>query len=72
MASNLPPSLADLTPEQLADRASLHAFELSLMLRAAALLGLEVHVDLVDRPEGYTEVHVRIGEAGWPPIEPRG
>lgn len=69
--------LAELTPEQLADRIALYAFELSLMLRAAVLLGIEVHVDVLDRPDetypggSRPEVHVRVGETGWPPVEPR-
>jgi hypothetical protein len=62
-------SLADLTPEQLAQRITLYAYELNLMIRAAQMMGVEVHVDIVDRE--HPEVHVRAGESGWPPIEPR-
>jgi len=47
---------------QAAEQAQRHVercvFELNLLVRTAALCGVEVRFDLVDRPEGKTEVLV--------------
>lgn len=72
-----PERLADLTPEELADKIVLAAFELNLFIRAGLLMGMEILVDLVDQPDpAYPEhslprVQVRAGETGYPPVEPR-
>jgi hypothetical protein len=47
------------TPEDLHRKVTVYLFELNLLIRSLGQMGVTVHVDVVDREEGWSQIVIR-------------
>lgn len=52
-----PKPLAELSPQELADRIEITALDLNVFMRAGTLMGLEITADVVDLPDSVFPEH---------------